>query len=58
MRTHKYCPKCRTQLRRATKWWEKDAGYKFLCNKCDENYFRFEVLTTKYLKRSNYGRYG
>ena len=52
MRTHKYCPKCKTQLRRATKWWEKDAGYQFLCNKCDENYFRFEVLTTKYLKRS------
>lgn len=53
MKSHKFCPKCNTQLRPATKWWEKDAGYEFLCDKCEENYFHFEALTLKDMRRKN-----
>lgn len=56
MKSHKYCPHCHTQLRVATQKWEKDAGYQFLCPKCDENFFRWEVVTLKDFRRKNTAR--
>lgn len=50
----RYCPKCGSRLRKATKWWEKDAGYEFLCDKCDENYFSFETVSKKERRKTKH----
>ena len=46
MRTHRYCYRCGTEVRRET----KIKPYKFYCPNCDENMFGFEVLTKKFMK--------
>lgn len=51
-----YCPRCYSKLRRATLAWEKHAGYAWLCNKCDENFFNFEAVTKKEIKRKRLRR--
>lgn len=42
MKTRRFCPKCgRMLLKSGTK------GYAFQCMNCDEDFYRFEVLTKK-----------
>ena len=45
-----YCPRCHSQLRKATEKWEKHAGYAWLCKECDENFFNFEAVTKNEIK--------
>lgn len=45
LRFFMYCPRCYKVLRKVRLAWEKQAGYEYLCKKCDENYFSFEALT-------------
>ena len=44
MRTHKYCPHCYHELKKSSL---KELGYTFDCPKCEENFFRFEVLNKR-----------
>lgn len=46
MRTHRYCFRCHTEVRKETQIKQ----YPFYCPKCDENLFRIETYTKKFLK--------
>lgn len=50
MRTHRYCPHCYGQLTRSKL---RDLGYVFDCPRCEEDFFRIEVLCTRYVKIVN-----
>lgn len=46
MKTRKFCPKCgRPVVKSRTK------GYAFQCHACDEDFYRFEVLTTRQIEQ-------
>lgn len=42
MKTRKFCPHCGRLLIRSN-----ISGYAFQCRVCDEDFYRFEVLTTR-----------
>ena len=42
MKTRRFCPKCGRMLLRSI-----IKGYEFQCMSCDEDFYRFEVLTRK-----------
>ena len=42
MKTRRFCPKCGRMLLRS-----RIKGYVFQCMNCDEDFYRFEVLTRK-----------
>lgn len=42
MKTRRFCPKCGRMLLRS-----RIEGYAFQCMNCDEDFYRFEVLTGK-----------
>lgn len=42
MKTRRFCPKCGRMLLRS-----RIKGYEFQCMSCDEDFYRFEVLTGK-----------
>lgn len=42
MKTRRFCPKCGRMLLRS-----RIKGYEFQCMSCDEDFYRFEVLTRK-----------
>lgn len=44
MKTRRFCPKCERQLKKS-----KTQGYAFQCTHCDEDFYRFEVLTKNHL---------
>lgn len=46
MKTRKFCPKCgRPVVKSCIK------GYAFQCHSCDEDFYRFEVLTTRQIEQ-------
>lgn len=46
MKTRRFCPKCgRPVLKSNIK------GYAFQCYRCDEDFYRFEVLTTQQIEQ-------
>ena len=55
MRTNKFCPHCGRPLLKSN-----IKGYSYQCNACDEDFYRFEVLSTRYttlarsIRKSNY----
>lgn len=42
MKTHKFCPNCGRPLLKSN-----IRGYAFQCHACDENYYRFEVISLR-----------
>ena len=42
MKTRRFCPKCGRMLLKS-----RIKGYVFQCMNCDEDFYRFEVLTGK-----------
>jgi len=42
MKTRRFCPKCGRMLLKS-----RIKGYAFQCMNCDEDFYRFEVLTRK-----------
>ena len=42
MKTRRFCPKCGRMLLKS-----RIKGYEFQCMNCDEDFYRFEVLTKK-----------
>lgn len=52
MRTHKFCPKCGRELDRLTdKKYIKESLHKFSCEFCYEDFYRFEAITHRYLRK-------
>ena len=52
MKTRRFCPKCGRMLLKS-----RIKGYVFQCMNCDEDFYRFEVLTRKQKgKTKNHGK--
>lgn len=48
MKTRRFCPKCGRMLLKS-----RIKGYAFQCMNCDEDFYRFEVLTRKQKRMIN-----
>lgn len=48
MKTRRFCPKCGLMLLKS-----RIEGYEFQCMSCDEDFYRFEVLTKKQKRKTN-----
>jgi putative DNA-directed RNA polymerase, subunit M len=46
MKTRKFCPKCGCPVVKS-----RTEGYAFQCHACDEDFYRFEVLTTRQIEQ-------
>ena len=54
MRTHKFCQKCGRELKRITDTkYKKESLYKFCCDYCDEDFYRFETISHRNLRKAN-----
>ena len=47
MKTRRFCPKCGLMLLKS-----RIEGYEFQCMSCDEDFYRFEVLTKKQKRKT------